>query len=55
MVYNKDGAFIILQSEEELNNYLKKYNCDSLESLEEALWYTYGVCLTYRPIQKKRI
>ena len=36
---------LIINSKEQLDRYLKKYNCTSEKELDEVLWYEYGVSL----------
>lgn len=36
---------LIINSKEQLDRYLKKYNCQTIEELDEVLWYEYGVSL----------
>ena len=34
---------VIIQTNDDLNHLLEKYNCTTLEALEELLWYNYGI------------
>lgn len=36
---------LIINSQEQLKRYLEKYNCKTVEELDEVLWYTYGISL----------
>ena len=36
---------LIINNKEQLERYLKKYNCKTEEELDEVLWYEYGVTL----------
>jgi hypothetical protein len=36
---------LIINNKEQLDRYLKKYNCQTIEELDEVLWYEYGVTL----------
>ena len=36
---------LIINSREQLERYLEKYNCKTVEELDEVLWYTYGISL----------
>ena len=36
---------LIINNKEQLERYLKKYNCKTEEELDEILWYEYGVTL----------
>lgn len=37
--------YVIIESDSQLEEYLKKFNCDSIELLDNLLWYTYGIQL----------
>ena len=41
MIYDKENASVLLQSTTELNDYLTKYKCDDLETLQAVFWNTY--------------
>ena len=47
MTYDKENASLVIDTQDELKEYLKKYNCKDLKSLEETLWFEYGICLRY--------
>ncbi len=49
MIYDKENASVLLQSTTELNDYLTKYKCDDLETLQAVFWNTYGIDLEYKP------
>jgi len=36
---------LIINSKEQLEKYLNKYNCKTEEELDDVLWYTYGITL----------
>jgi NTP pyrophosphatase (non-canonical NTP hydrolase) len=36
---------LIINSQEQLERYLKKYNCKTKEELDDVLWYIYGISL----------
>ena len=36
---------LVISSKEQLERYLKKYNCKNIDELDELLWYNYGVTL----------
>ena len=45
---------LIINSQEQLEKYLEKYNCKTIEELDEVLWYTYGISLMIN-IKKHRL
>lgn len=42
-IYKEDA--IIIESEMDLESEMCKYNCKTVEELDEYLWFTYGVGL----------
>ena len=46
---------LIINNKEQLDRYLKKYNCQTVEELDEVLWYEYGVTLKNNIKPNKRL
>lgn len=36
---------LIISTKDQLKRYLEKYNCKTVEELDDVLWYEYGVTL----------
>lgn len=36
---------LVINSKDQLEKYLRKYNCKTVDELDELLWYNYGVTL----------
>ena len=46
---------LIITTEEQLQRYLKKYNCKDEQELDELLWFDYGVSLKVNIKPKKTL
>jgi hypothetical protein len=42
---------IVIETEDEFNRYLEKYNCKDFNELSAVLWYEFGIDIRY---QEKR-
>ena len=36
---------LVIETEQELEKYMQKYECTSPEQLDEVLWFEYGITL----------
>lgn len=45
MKFNHEEGQAILETEQDLQDTLKKYDCETEDELDDVLWYTYGVSL----------
>ena len=46
---------LVINTKEQLDRYLKEYNCQTEEELDEVLWYNYGVTLEMNIKPRKRL
>lgn len=46
---------LIINTKEQLDRYLKKYNCKDERELDELLWFDYGVSLKVNIKPKKSL
>lgn len=44
---------LVINTKEQLDKYLKEYNCQTEKELDEVLWYNYGVTLEMNIKPKK--
>ena len=36
---------LVINSKEQLERYLREYNCKTIEELDDVLWFNYGISL----------